>query len=69
MRPQARSRQTTSIRPPKMTTLPHTHESRQPSRVVGYIRSGLSASYPMAGLSISGMYLDGQRQLAGLDIS
>ncbi len=47
---------------------PHTHQSRQPSRVVGYISSGVSLGYAMAGLSISGMDLDGQRQLAGLDI-
>ncbi len=45
-----------------------THQSRQPSRVVGYIRSGLSVRYPMAGLSNLRMDLDGQRQLAGLAI-
>ena len=46
-----------------------THQSRQPIRVVGYIRSGLSARYPMAGTFNLGMDLDGQRQLAGLSIS
>lgn len=33
------------------------------------IRSGLPLNYAMAGLSISGMNLDGLRQQAGLSIS
>ena len=56
----------------------HTHESRQPLRVVGYIRSGLSARYPMAGLSIrtwiettrvGARAAFGLRKQAGLSIS
>ena len=46
-----------------------THESRQPIRVVGNIRSAMSWLYAMAGAFFSGMDLDGQRQLAGLSIS
>ncbi|KKL72775.1 hypothetical protein LCGC14_2081520 [marine sediment metagenome] len=47
-----------------------THQSRQPRKgVVGYIESGLSLLYAMAGAFFSGMDLDGQRQLAGLSIS
>ena len=45
-----------------------THQTRQPSRAAVSIESGLSRAYAMAGLSNSGMDLDGQRQLAGLSI-
>ena len=58
--------------------IPHTHQSRQPSRVVRYIRSGLSPGYAMAGLRfvISGTFPTlgiprtafGQLPLAGLSI-
>ena len=57
---------------------PHTHPSRQPARVVGYIRSGLSALYPMAGLSlrtwietarVGARAVFDPRQRVGLDIS
>ena len=47
----------------------HTHESRQPMRAAVIIESGLSALYPMAGLSNLGMDLDGRRQPTGLEIS
>lgn len=54
---------------------PHTHFSRQPSRVVGYIRSELSTLYAMAGLSFRridtarfGERGIGQLALAGLEI-
>lgn len=50
-------------------SITHTHESRPPVRAALTIRSGLSFSYAMAGLSISGMNLDGLLQQAGLEIS
>lgn len=54
-----------------------THQSRQPSRVVGYIKSKLSALYPMAGLSINTVIstaragtrvISAREERAGLDI-
>ncbi len=61
-----------------MTTI-HTHQPRQPSRVVGYIRSAMQFSYAMAGLPFEKTTFVttraatraafGQRQLAGLSIS
>ena len=47
----------------------HTHQSRQPARVVGYIRSGLSLAYAMADSFIKRMDLDGRLQPAGLSVS
>ena len=52
-----------------MSRSTHTHPSRRPSRVVGYMRSRLSLSYAMAGTLISRMNLDGLLQQAGLSIS
>ena len=55
----------------------HTHQSRQPSRVVGSIRSAMSTIYAMAGTFFSGNETSrfgeravfGARQCAGFDIS
>ncbi len=56
----------------------HTHQPRQPTRVVGFIRSGLRISYPIARLLLR-TWIEtarattragfGRRQPAGLDIS
>ncbi len=47
---------------------PQTHESRRPTRARVINESGLSALYPMAGLSNLRMDLDGRRQPTGLEI-
>lgn len=47
---------------------PHTHLSRQPARVVGYMSSAMSLPYAMASSFISAVNLDGRLQPAGLSI-